>query len=415
MVEKQPKVIDSIPIVEERKHAILSASGSKIWLECTPSARFGEEFPDEETEYSREGVWAHSVANFRLEDFLGRKHAEYQKERDIPGDEFRSAANNEAINAYVRRCIIAIGAARRDTPEAIVLLEQRLDFSDWVPEGFGTGDLVIVADRVLRVRDLKFGKGVRVDAEDNTQLWLYALGAIAAYRGVYDFGKVIVEIDQPRLNHVDGGDIEIDVAEIVEWASSYLQPRAELAWGGKGEFKPGDWCRWCRARAVCKARAAHLNDLVDAAFEADDAGALEAPQKRLTDEEIVAFLPRLKMLAKWAKDMEEYTLAQAVKAGKKWDGYKLVEGRSNRVITDPSGLAEVLMMEGVEEAMIYEPPAERSLLGLGELEKLVGKSSFAELAKGYIKKPPGKPTLVPAADKRDEWTPSDADGDFDAE
>jgi len=187
-----------------RAHAILSASGSHIWLNCTPSARFGEEFPDEETEYSREGVWAHSTAGFRLEGFLGRPHAEYQTEEEIPGrKEFFNPSNDEAINAYVRRCIIAIAAARRETPDAIILMEQRLDFSDWVPEGFGTGDLVIVANGILRVRDLKFGM-VQVDAEDNTQLWLYALGAIAAYRGIYDFDKVIVEIDQPRRNHLDG-------------------------------------------------------------------------------------------------------------------------------------------------------------------------------------------------------------------
>lgn len=401
--------------VEPRAHAILSASGSHIWLHCPPSARFQEEFEDQKSFFSREGTWAHSVAAHRLSLYLGRP-TETATEEEIEGHkEFYNAANDEAIAAYVRRCMIAIATARKETPEATILLEQRLDFSDWVPEGFGTGDLVIVANKRCMVRDLKFGKGVRVDAEDNTQLFMYALGAIAAYRGIYDFDEIVVEIDQPRLNHVDGGDIVLKVADLIEWAESYVVPRAQLAWDGKGEFTPGDHCRFCRARKVCAARAAHFSDMVDEAFEAEDAGELKEPAKRLTVEQIAAFIPRLKMLEKWAKDLAAHALEQSMKAGQKWPGLKLVEGRSNRIITNPTGLAEVLQMEGVDEAWLYEPPKPRQLVGLGELEKLVGKKQFAELAKGFIDKPPGKPALVPESDKREEYVPKSADADFEAD
>lgn len=389
---------------EQRAHAILSASGSKIWLTCTPAGRFQEEFEDVETDYSREGTWAHSVAAHRLSNFLGRA-LDPATEQEIPGyAEFFNAANDEAINAYVRRCMIAIGAARRDTPDAVILLEQRLDYSDWVEQGFGTGDMVIISDKRCLVRDLKFGKGVRVDAEDNTQLHLYALGAIAAYRGIYDFEEVIVEIDQPRLNHVDGGEIVLKVDELVKWADEYVVPRAKLAWAGEGDFVPGEHCRFCRARNACTARAEHLKDAVDACFDEETTKVPTA--KRLTDEQLIALYPKLDQLVKWANGLKEHMLDQAVKSGRAWPGYKLVSGRSNRVITNPEGLAEVLMMEGVDEAVIYEPPKPRELLGLGELEKIVGKKTFAELAVGFIEKPPGKPTLAPESDKRETWTPA---------
>lgn len=411
MTEQKNPIAQTIEGEEPRAHAILSASGSKIWLTCTPSARFQEEFADVKTVFSREGTWAHSVAAHRLSKYLGRP-TETEREDQIEGhDEFSNAANDEAINAYVRRCIIAIAAARRETPDAVILLEQRLDFSDWVPEGFGTGDLVIVANKRCTVRDLKFGKGVRVDAEDNTQLFMYALGAIAAYRGIYDFDEVVVEIDQPRLNHVDGGDEVLVVDDLVRWADSYVVPRAKLAWAGEGEFVPGDHCGFCRARKECAARANSFRDLVDAEFEADE----KEPAKRLTPEQIAAFLPRLKQFEKWAKDLGAYALEKAVREGFKWPGRKLVEGRSVRVITNPAGLADVLMMEGVDEALIYEPPKPRSLVGLGELEKLVGKKQFTEISKGFISKPPGKPTLVEESDKRAEFVPKNADADFDAD
>lgn len=403
-----------------RAHAILSASGSPIWLVCTPAGRFQEEFQDQESDYSREGTWAHSVAAHRLGVFLGEK-TEFADEKQIPGwKEFWNQASDEAINAYVRRCIISISMARKETPDAIVLLEQRLDFSDWVPQGFGTGDLVIISNRLCRVRDLKFGKGVRVDAENNEQLYMYALGAIAAYRGIYDFDDVIVEIDQPRLNHVDGGDIVLKVSDILDWAHNYVAPRAALAWEGKGEFVAGDHCRFCRARNACAARAESLQVAVDACFDAEAAETAEAaagkPEKtpayaRLTDEQLITLFPKLDQLIKWATGLKEHVQETAVK-GKVWAGYKLVAGRSNRVITNPAGLAEVLMMEGVEEALIFEPPKPREIVGLGELEKLVGKTKFVELSKGFVEKPDGKPTLVPESDKREAIKKITADEAF---
>lgn len=392
-------------VTEQRAHAILSASGSHIWLHCTPAARFQEQFPDQETDYSREGTWAHSVAAHRLSAFLDRK-TEHPTEADIPGHaEFHNAANDEAINGYVRRCIIAISRARQQPGGATILLEQRLDYSDWVPEGFGTGDLVVVTDGTLIVRDLKFGKGVQVQAEDNSQLKLYALGAIAAFHGIYDFDKVVVEIDQPRRNHLDGTD-PMSVDELLAWANDCVRPRAALAWDGKGEFTPGSHCTFCRGRAVCRARKDAVADLADQDF------AEAAKPEALAPEEIAALLPRLDQVIAWANNLKTYAYEQALK-GTKWPGHKLVAGRSNRKIVNPKGLAEVLLLEGYEEALIYEPPVERSLLGLGALEKLVGKKDFAALSQGFVDKPPGKPTLVPASDERPEYVPSNADTDFD--
>lgn len=392
---------------EQRAHAILSASGSSIWLHCPPAARLQEQFPDKETEYSREGTWAHSVGAHRLSIFLGRP-TEYPTEEDIPGHaEFHNEANNEAINGYVRRCIIAISRAQQSPGGATILLEQRLDYSDWVPDGFGTGDLVVVTDGTLRVRDLKFGKGVQVEAEDNSQLKLYALGAIAAFDGIYDFDKVVVEIDQPRRNHLDGTE-PMSVAELRAWAEEYVRPRAALAWDGKGEFAPGDHCTFCRAKATCRARQEAVADLVDKAFEDP------RPPELLSPEELAAMLPRLDQVVKWANSVQKYAYEQALK-GTKWPGLKLVSGRSNRKIVDPKGLAETLMLEGYEEALIYEPPVERALLGLGALEKLVGKKEFTVLSQGFVDKPPGKPTLVPVSDERPEYTPSNADTDFEEE
>ena len=391
---------------EQRKHAVLSASGSHIWLHCTPAARFQEQFPDQETEYSREGTWAHSVAAHRLAGILGLRQ-EFDNEKAIPGhDQFANAENDEFINGYVRRCMAKINQARKNSGGALVLLEQRLDYSDWVPEGFGTGDLVIVADDMLVVRDLKFGKGVQVEAEDNPQLKLYALGAIAAYRGIYASTRVVVEIDQPRRQHIDGTE-PMEVQDLLSWAEKRVRGLAALAWEGKGEFTPGDHCRFCRGRQECAARAEAMADLVDREFAEDK-------PDRMTPEQIGALLPRLDALVAWANDLKKYAFEKAMN-GVKWPGLKLVQGRSNRKIVDPNGLAEVLQLEGFERALIYEPPTPPALLGIGALEKIVGKKAFAELSAGFVDKPPGKPALVPASDERPEYTPSDADKDFEKE
>ena len=411
----------TIPIVGERAHAILSASGSYVWLNCHPGARLQEQFEDKDSEYSAEGTWMHHTSAYLLREYLGLPQ-EYPKLRDIPGfAKYSNAETSEAIAAYVRRGIAAIEEARKEDPNALVLVEERGDFSKWVPEGFGTADLVIVSNRRVRVRDLKGGKGKRISAEDNSQLKLYALMVVAALQGLFEFDEVVVEIDQPRLNEVAGGET-MRVADLLSWAKDYVKPRAALAWEGKGEFNPGPWCveGWCRARFSCKARAASMEDLVNRYFDADfevemDERGNDVQSLTVSDEQVAKWMPRLPALIKWAKDIQEYVEKSMLRDNKKWPGLKVVQGRSIRKITDPNGLAEALQMEGFNGALLYEMPTPPALLGIGALERVVGAKRFLELSKDYVTKPPGKPTVVPASDPRPEWIPNDADEDFDAD
>lgn len=400
-----------VQAMEQRAHAILSASGSPIWLACTPSARFQEQFPDTETEYSAEGTWAHSVASHRLLKFLGRQ-TEFEKERDIPGfDKFANAASDEAINAYVRRCIIAIQQARQEDPAAIILVEQKLDYSPWVPEGFGTGDLVIIWKTKegpvrARVRDLKFGKGKFVEVDDNSQLKLYGLGAYHAFAFLYDVEEIVIEIDQPRMNNIEGMD-PIGAKDLLSWAETVVQRRAALAWEGKGEYVPGDHCTWCRGKNQCKARLDAVADLADAAFEPEN----QDPNK-LTPEQLAKYIPRLAALKTWASNLQKFALQQALTGDVKWPGLKLVTGRANRKIVNPGGLLAALELEGIDRELVLEMPRERELMGITALEKVVGKKAFASISEGFVEKPAGKPALVPEDDPREEYVPTSADAAF---
>lgn len=372
-----------IPI--QPAHAKLSASGSKKWLACTPSARFEEQFPEEQSEYALEGTFAHAVFEQELLSFLGRPSD------DLPQDliRFDSPGLRDHVMEAVRAVIDRIKNAYARCKDPVIMVEQRLDFSRWVPEGFGTGDVVIVTDGLVEVMDLKYGKGVMVDAENNSQMRLYGLGAYNELSHLYDIKHVRMTILQPRLGNYSAEEIPLE--ELLAWADNVVVPAAKLAWDGEGEFVPGDHCTsgFCRARYQCSARAGHALQLAKADF------ALVEPDK-LTEDQILQVLTKGKAVADWIADVQSYALKQAAEHGREWAGYKIVEGRSVRKYADADAVAAKLKDAGVEDALIYE----RSLRGITALEALLGKKKFVELLGDLIVKPAGKPTLVPESDKR---------------
>ena len=372
-------------------HAILSASGAKRWLTCPPSARLEEQYDDQTSEYAEEGTAAHALA----EAHLGYNEKIVAKAR-------KSKYYDQAMEDYVARYVDIVleryAEAQERSKDALLLLEQRLDFSEWVPEGFGTGDVVIISDGVLEVIDLKYGKGVQVEAEDNPQLRLYGLGAWQAWELVYDIRSVRMTIVHPRLDHVS--TCEMVTEDLLEWADQYVKPRAALAWDGGGEYQAGDHCRFCKARATCRTRAEA--NLALAAYDFR-----QGPE--LDQSEIADILGRIDDLVSWAGDVKAYALEQAEKHGVKWPGWKLVAGRSNRKYADSDQVAAALVAAGYDEALIYE----RSLLGITAMEKTVGKKAFAEILGDLVVKPEGKPTLAPENDKRPELnTTAQAAEDF---
>ncbi len=374
-----------IPIHADRAHAKLSASGSLKWITCTPSASLEQQFPDEQSRFAGEGTFAHEVHEHLINGYLGRHPVDLLAFKD---HEHWSQDLQAAVAVAVER----IEEARKRCADPQVLVEQRVDFSPWVPEGFGTGDLVIVADDLLEVLDLKYGKGIPVEAEGNPQLRLYGLGAYNDLAHLYDIRRVRMTVLQPRLNNY--GSCEMLVEDLLEWAETVVKPRAALAWEGQGDFVAGDHCSssFCRARFTCAARGHHAMTLAKADFALTDPALL-------TDEQIGQVLDRGDAVAKWISDVQAYALARA-EEGQAWPGYKLVEGRSNRRYVDHDAVARTLVDAGVPEALIYE----RSLLTITAMEKALGKKKFAEILSDLIEKPQGKPTLVPADDKRPALT-----------
>lgn len=337
----------------------------------------------------------HSLAELELLKFLGRiKNKEYLLRRsDFEMNEFFNPDIHDSVMEYVEAVVERINAARAATPDALILLEERLDFSAWVPEGFGTGDVVLVYDGKVEVIDLKGGKGVPVSAENNPQLKLYGLGAWNNYEMLYDIDSVVMTIIQPRLDSVSSQ--EVPAAELVAWANEIVKPRAEQAWDGGGEFCAGDHCKFCRIRATCRARAEYNLSLAKYEFE----------QPATLDEfEIASILEQAAELQAWVSDVQAYALDQAENHGVRFPGWKLVEGRSNRKYTDDEAVAGALLAAGYDEGRIFE----KKLLGITKMEKEVGKKKFSELLADLVEKPPGKPTLVVESDKRPEMSSLEA-------
>lgn len=376
-------------------HAKLSASGAKRWMNCPPSVRLEEGFKDKGSPYAKEGTLAHSLAELMINYNCGRlKKTEFNKQlKELSKDELYNQEMQDYIEDYVHNVWEFVNEAKAKCKDIEILTEQRLDFSEYVPDGFGTGDVVIISDGEIHIIDLKYGKGVEIFANDNPQLRLYGLGAISAYEMLYDFDKVKMTIIQPRLNNISSETMPVNFLK--DWGKYTVKPLAELAIKGEGEFKTGDHCQFCKARATCRARAEENLELAKMEF---------VEPELLKDEEIGDVLRKADQLVHWVKDITEYALSEAVNNGKKWDGWKLVEGRSNRKYTDEIKVAEVLKEAGYDEAVLYE----KKLYGITAMEKVVGKKKFSELLNDLVEKPTGKPTLVPESDKRPEINSTDA-------
>jgi len=372
------------------QHALLSASSAFRWMICPPSARLEEGFLDKTSEYAAEGTLAHELGEINLRSDLGEINTRTYNSRlkKIKENELFTADMIDYVEIYNDTCMEKISAARVITPDAIFYVEHKLDFSEWVPEGFGTGDFVIIADGTMEIVDLKYGKGIPVSAKGNKQMRLYALGAISEFSFLYDIKKVKMTIVQPRLDNISTDEIAAD--ELLKWAKEVLAPTAELAFKGEGEFCAGEHCGFCRAKSVCKARADKNMELAKYEFRTT---------QTLSEEDIADILGKAEELAKWAKDVQDYALDQALQ-GVQYEGWKVVEGRANRKYTDTDKVAEILLANEYAENKIYKP---KELQGLTNMEKLVGKKKLITLVGGYIEKPQGKPVLVPEDDKRPEF------------
>lgn len=363
-------------LIAPSDHALLSASGAHRWLNCTPSARLESGEPESTSAAAEQGTAAHALAEHKL-----RRALKQRSKRPVSAwidDEMETLTDDYV--AYVQE---HISIAQETCGDPQVLIEQRLDFSHIVPGGFGTGDCVIIAEPTLQIIDLKYGQGVLVEAANNPQLMLYALGALHAFASLYDIERVAVTIYQPRRANVDTW--ETSVAELQHWAEIEVKPKAELASTGEGEFCPGSWCQFCKIAPTCRARTEANLQLAKLEF---------APPAELSDVEIADVLTRILQLKTWASDVEAYALSKAVNQGVVFEGFKLVAGRSIRKYTSETDVAKAA------EAAGYRDIWDRKLITLTAMEKLMGKSAFNEILGDLVTKPAGKPTLVPASDKR---------------
>ena len=368
-------------------HALLSASSSHRWLHCNPSARLEREFADRETIAAAEGTAAHALAEHKL-----KRKLKLRSER--PVSPFDTDEMEVCTDDYADFVMEQVTKERRRDPDTQVFIEQRLDFSCYVPEGFGTGDCLIVSRGRLHIIDLKYGQGLLVDSEENPQMMLYALAALNQYEEQYKIKKVKLTIFQPRRDNVSTW--ETTVAKLKKWATKDLVPKAQRAFKGEGEYCPGEWCIFCKAAVKCRARAEDKLRLAQSEFKMPPL---------LTDAEIEDVLAKLPDIKKWADEIQEYALAKAL-AGKEWAGFKLVEGRSVRKFTDERAVVKAANAAGYHD--IYK----QTLISLTEMEKLMGKAEFSKVLGALVTKPQGKPTLVPDTDKRQAITVSNPKNEF---
>jgi len=358
------------------KHALLSASSSDRWIHCPPSARLSETYEDKGSDYAAEGTDAHSLCEYKLKKALGM-------EADDPTEHlswFNQEMDDHATG-YAAYVLEQVEAAKETCSDPVVLIEQRVDFSRWVEEGFGTADCIVIADGTLQIIDFKYGLGVLVSAEENPQMMCYALGALELFDDIYDIDAVRMTIYQPRRDNLSTYDLSKE--DLYRWADEVLKPAADLAFAGDGNFLCGEWCGFCKAKNACRARAAANLELARYDFKLPPL---------LTDEDVEDILGKVDALVAWASDIKDYALQQAI-SGKVWSGWKLVEGRSNRRYVNDAAVAAAVTKAGFD-------PYEQKLLGVTAMQKLLGKARFEEVLAGLIEKPQGKPTLVPESDKR---------------
>lgn len=368
-----------------RAHAVLSPSAAARWMSCTPSARMEEKMPDRETEFAKEGTLAHALAEAKVRERYGTGKPEDLDELRREG--LYAPEMEEHTDAYADYVHGLCAKHRETTPDAVLMTEQRLDFTEYIPEGFGTADAVIVAEGTMEVVDFKYGKGVEVSAVENRQMMVYALGALEKWDDLYPIERVRMTIFQPRIGNVS--DWEITATALRKWGEEELKPKAAKAFKGEGEATPGAWCRFCKAKAVCRALADFCTaDIADGTPDARLMGA----------EEVAEVLPKAEILKGWVSAVEEHALGLAL-GGTRVPGYKVVEERSVRKYADEKALADKLLESGYGEETIYRP---RELETISAMERKLTKKVFAVLLGELVVKPQGKPTLVPESDKRPE-------------
>jgi hypothetical protein len=369
------------------KHALLSPSGAHRWISCPPSARLCENITDTGSSYAAEGTCAHEVCEYKLRKILGeivkdpREHLSYYDQ-----------TMEEAADEYVVFCV---GEYERlkESGEALMIVEQRVKYEEYVPKGSGSADCLIIGNGEMVVVDFKYGAGIAVDAEDNPQLKLYALGCLLAFDRIYDIDNVKMCIVQPRRENISA--VTVDKESLYQWAENIVKPAAELAWEGKGNQQSGEHCRFCKIKAECRERASA--NMALAAYDFTEPALLD-------NDEIAGILGKLDELTAWASDVKDYALTEALK-GVEFYGWKVVEGRSNRKYTDETAIAKTVKAEGYD-------PYEHKLIGITAMEKLLSKKRFAELLGGFVEKPKGKPVLVSEDDKRPEMQINSAAQDF---
>ena len=358
------------------RHAFLSASASHRWINCPPSAKLCEGMPDEPSTYAQEGTDCHELCAYLVEKALGRDVQDPTGHLSYYSEEMQSCAEE-----YCSFVMEQYAKAKEYCKDPAIFIEQKLDFSRWVEDGFGTGDCVIIADEVLHIIDYKHGLGVLVESEGNTQMMCYALGALDAFDDLYDIERIEMTIFQPRRDNISTSSMSRK--DLLDWAEMVLAPTAALAYEGKGEFKAGDHCQFCKAKAVCRKRAESNLELARYDFAMPDT---------LSEMEIAAILPRIDRLISWGNDLKDYALSQA-QSGTHYESFKVVEGRSNRKYTDEDAVARTVTEAGYD-------PYEKKILGITAMSSLLGKKRFEELLGSLIYKPPGKPALVPETDPR---------------
>lgn len=378
------------------EHALISPSAAKRWIACPGSVRLTEDFPDRGSKYAEEGTFAHSVCETLLRHYVekiapSRKKAELAA---LKANKWYSDELMEYCKIYVDLVKATYKDALKQDPSAVLDIEVKLDLGNFIPDGFGTADAVIIYNDTICVFDFKYGRGVRVDAKENPQMRIYAGGALVAYHDLFDIKRVITTIVQPRVENGISAE-EISADELLKYCTGVIWPAADAAYRGVKEFRPGDHCRFCPANGQCAAQLEENKAMVQKIF---------APEPMLmTEEQIVEVLTNAPQIEKWLKAVKDYALDAAL-GGIEFPGMKLVAGRSTRSYSDEEALLDSLHDAGVEDALIYE----RNLLSPAKLEKLLGKKDYNAVAAPYVTVSPGKPTLVPETDKRDRLTPDES-------
>lgn len=371
-------------------HALLSPSSAHRWLKCTPSAVLEKQFPNTTSEAAEEGTLAHALGELEIQKKLKLVTPKQYKAKhaEIALNGYYNGAMQQYCDEFAAYVIEEYLKLQAITPDTKIFLEQKLNLGEYMPNQFGTGDVVIVSDNIMHIIDLKYGKGVKVNAENNSQMKLYALGALSQFDYIYAINTVVMCIYQPRIDNIS--EWSIDANELKAWGQDFLKPKAAVALKGEGDYEAGEHCRFCKAKAVCRANADHNLEIAKYDFK---------DPSILTPEEISDIITRQDEFTKWLTAVDEYALAEALK-GNVIPNYKLVEGRANRKYADEDSIIKTLSGMGFKEEKILQP---RKLLSITEMEKLLGKNIFNESLSKYVVKPEGKPTLAPLSDKRQEF------------